>query len=191
MCLATADAKHLNTSTTLPSAAGFRAAASPRLCVPPRLCRLEHRQPRFLRHPLFLFSGLHPAHPRAIAGPTPGGEGGLLGDRRASNEQEKLRRRQCGSGRARFRLLRGWLERWRRSRCTRGGRRIDACSDTARLSRLPQVIKRVIGGGMEFEFFNRWFNGLFFACAVLSLVGLYASHRSRRAAAKEAQAFLL
>ena len=44
---------------------------------------------------------------------------------------------------------------------------------------------------MEFEFFNRWFNGLFFACAVLSLVGLYASHRSRRAAAKEAQAFLL
>lgn len=53
----------------------------------------------------------------------------------------------------------------------------------------PQEVERGMGGQLEMGFFNRWFNGLFFLSAVLTVASLYLSHSGKRRAAREATAF--
>ena len=61
------------------------------------------------------------------------------------------------------------------------------------LQRLPEgpraAVEEGMGGEVEFSFFNRWFNGLFFSFSLLSILGLYLTHTGKRKAAREAQAF--
>jgi hypothetical protein len=39
------------------------------------------------------------------------------------------------------------------------------------------AIDAALGGDLEFQFFHRWFNGLFIASAVLTMLLIYAQHQ--------------
>ena len=42
------------------------------------------------------------------------------------------------------------------------------------------MITDVLGGELEFEFFHRWFNSLFLASALLTVLLFYGQHRHSR-----------